>query len=232
MKKIVCLFLAVLFVVAFSVNTNAQKKEKAFKGVITYDVTVNSDEDIDPAIKNMMPKESEMKVSGNKSKTKMVMGGMMEISTVANGENKTVIMLFDMMGQKFYHKFTEEDIKKQQEKDYAAKPEVKLIDETKVIAGYTCKKAEITTTDKENKKTILTIYYSEELGGKEVNFGDDALSEINGVALENEIDLNGIMLKMVAREVKKGGVSETDFLIPTDYQEMTEDQFKNMFGGE
>ena len=34
-----------------------------------------------------------------------------------------------------------------------------------------------------------------------------------------------------AKEVKKGGVKDTDFLQPTDYKEITKDELQKMFGG-
>jgi len=58
---------------------------------------------------------------------------------------------------------------------------------------------------------------------------------LKGVALEFEVVAPKITIKGIAKTVEKGKVKETDFLIPTDYIETTEEalqaEFKALQGG-
>ena len=74
----------------------------------------------------------------------MQMSGMNTI-TITDYTEKSSVSLINMMGQKYAIKQTTAEIEK--ENTAAGTTTVELSDETKVIAGYTCKKAVVTVND-------------------------------------------------------------------------------------
>ena len=152
MKRIVALLLFVAFISMPAVN--AQKKERLFTGHIDFELKY---EGLDPAQETQMPKTISMVFKDHKSKTVLDLG-MYAMNTITDGDNEFILIYLDIMGQKYAYKQLKSEID-EKTKD-ADKPDVKLIDETKQIAGP-CKKAEITSVDEETLESITTtIWYA------------------------------------------------------------------------
>ncbi len=224
-KSILSVFIIAVLLTAFSPTLIAG--EKPFKGTIIYGLTYSGD--IDPASLAQQPKEITVYILGNKIKTEVNQGGAY-ITQIQDGDAKTQIVLLDieMIGKKFVIRKSTEEV----EKELAELPEstIKYIEETKEIAGYTCKKGELITKDDEGEESISTFYYTEELGNKAWNFGTE-YSEVDGAVLEYEEAAGNFSVKFVAKEIKKGKVKETDFLVPSDFEEKTSEELREMFGG-
>lgn len=216
LSKILIAFMAVC--ILGSITVSAQKAAKPFKGQITFSMKYSGD--IDAATAAQQPSVMVMSVLGNLTKTEIVAGPVV-IDIVTNGDNKTSITMFDMMGQKKYYKMTTAEIDAKVAE--GGTPEIKYLDETKVIAGYTCKKAEFITKDEDGKTNTTVVFYCEELGGTEANYGGQ-FTGLKGLPLEYEATQNGVITKISATEVKKGKVKETDFLVPSDYEELTPEE--------
>lgn len=218
----------ILFAIIMSVPTLvlAQKKGKAFSGTIEFELKY---EGMDPAQEAQMPKTITTIIKDNKSKT-ILDAGMYAMNTITDGDNETVLIYLDIMGQKMAYKQTKEELDKAQAE--AVKPTVKLTDETKEIAGYTAKKAEITVIDEETlEENVTIIWYTDEIGvSSKANFASQH-EGIDGFPLETVSKGNDVTQTMTATSVKKGKVKETEFLLPSDAKEMTLEEFKEMFGG-
>jgi GLPGLI family protein len=146
--------------------------------------------------------------------------------TISDGDAKTSITLLDMMGQKIAIQSTPEDI--QSEMDKGPKTNVNITGETKDILGYTCKKAVITF---EGEETEIIVYFTEELGTKELNFDNPQFKDINGVMLEFEMPNEQFSMKFNAVSVEKKNIEDTEFAIPEGYQIKTKEEMQGMFGG-
>lgn len=218
----------ILFAIIMSVPTLvlAQKKGKVFTGTIEYELKY---EGMDPAQEAQMPKAITTIIKENKSKT-ILDAGMYAMNTITDGDNETVLIYLDIMGQKMAYKQTKEEIDKAQEE--GIKPTVKLIDETKEIAGYTAKKAEITVIDEETlEENVTVIWYTNEIGvSSKANFANQH-EGVDGFPLETISKGNDVTQIMTATSVKKGRVKATEFLLPSDAKEMTLEEFKEMFSG-
>lgn len=199
---------------------------KPFEGVITYKISY-PDAKYTEAQMNMFPKVMTVSAKGTKARTEMNVGGGTTVE-ILDYATKSKIALINMMGQKYAIKQTTAEI----EKDNAgqAKGEVNITNETKNIAGYTCKKA-IVTTNEDGVKTTLTVWFTEELGGKEVNFDNPLYKDINGVLLEFSIITPQITMKLSATAVERKTVAAKDFEIPSDYTLTTQEELKSKFGG-
>lgn len=201
-----------------------QAAAKEFKGVITYKITIEGS-GVTDEMKTMMPKTMIMSIKGNKARTEMSMS-MGKTVSISDGDTKTSITLLDMMGQKIAIQSTTEDV--QAEMDKAPKTNVNITGETKDILGYTCKKAVITF---EGEDTEVVVYFTEELGSKELNFDNPQFKDINGVMLEFEMPNEAFSMKFSAVSVEKKNVEDTEFAIPEGYQIKSKEEMKGMFGG-
>ncbi|NLN72720.1 MAG: hypothetical protein GX140_00580 [Bacteroidales bacterium] len=228
MKRIVALLLFVAFISMPAVN--AQKKERLFTGHIDFELKY---EGLDPAQETQMPKTISMVFKDHKSKTVLDLG-MYAMNTITDGDNEFILIYLDIMGQKYAYKQLKSEID-EKTKD-ADKPDVKLIDETKQIAGYACKKAEITSVDEETLESITTtIWYTQELNISPKATFSSNIEGIDGFAMETETILGeGVKQVMTAsnvKVVKPNKVKITEFLMPADAKEMTLEEFIEMFGG-
>jgi GLPGLI family protein len=201
-----------------------QSFAKEFKGVVTFKITVEGS-GVTEEMKNMMPKTMTMMIKGNKSRTEMVMS-MGKTISISDGDTKTTITLMDMMGQKIAIKSTTVEIMA----EIAKSPDVKVdvTSETKDILGYVCKKAVITNPEND---TEIYVYFTEELGTKELNFDNPQFKDINGLMLEFEIPSEMFTMKFTAVSVEKKTVEDSEFTIPEGYQIKTKEEMQGMFGG-
>jgi len=204
----------------FSFQTFANE----FKGVITYKITIEGS-GVTDEMKNMMPKTMIMTIKGNKARSEMIMS-MGKTISISDGGSKTAITLMDMMGQKIAVKSNYEEIMA----DMAKSPEVKVevTSETKDILGYICKKAVITNPKDDIE---IYVYFTEELGAKELNFDNPQFKDINGVMLEFEIPNEMFTMHFTAVSVEKKNVDDSEFTIPEGYQIKTKEEMQGMFGG-
>ncbi|MDQ3192701.1 MAG: DUF4412 domain-containing protein [Bacteroidota bacterium] len=199
----------------------AQKKAP-FEGVITFEITIDSD-DLDPVSKAMLA-DMELKTYLKKEKSRSESDVAMQKSiTISDSKAKTIVTLIDIMGQKFMMKTSSTDMAKKEER--SENIQVTLLDETKVIAGYTCKKAEIRTPDNPNP---ITVYYT-----NDISFPKYAspFRGIDGFPLEYEGDMGGMKTKTTAKSVSIEKVSDAKFVIPEGYQETTMEELQKMFSG-
>jgi GLPGLI family protein len=213
-----------LLIPAFFMLFTLQAAGKDFTGVITYKITLQGS-GITDEMKTMMPKTMIMTIKGNKSHTEMVMG-MGKTVSIANADDKSSITLIDMMGQKIAIQSTYEDI--MEEMDKSPELDVKVTGETKTICGYVCKKAIITHPDEDIE---IFVYFTEELGSKDLNFDNPQFKDINGVMLEFEMPNEQFTMQFIATSVEKKKVDDSMFTIPDGYQIKTKDEMRGMFGG-
>lgn len=209
--------LSLAIVLGTTLMLNAQK----FEGKITYSIEYDEIPEALEAYESMLPKESTITIKENKSKLEQNMAGMGSSSVISDSKANTGVMLINMMGQKVAVKMTKEDI--EAEKKEAPKSKTVLGTETKVIAGYKCKKATVKNAD----GTEVVVWYTDlipTLGGANNKTGGD----IPGFPMEYSVDGgNGMALTMSVSKVSQEKVADSSFEIPAGYEEMTMEEFKN-----
>lgn len=199
---------------------------KPFEGVITYSITYPNSKFTESQLK-MFPKILTVSVKGTKSRTELNTGMGNQVS-INDYSDKTVINLIDMMGQKYAIKKTSQDIEKEIAKEPPAK--VTVTTETKTIAGYSCKKA-VVTTESDGETTTYEVYFTAEIGGKGANFDNPLYKDIDGVMMEFNMKTPQFVMKFSATSVEKKSVDNKDFEIPSDYKLTTEEELKTKLGG-
>ncbi len=217
--SIVVMFLLSAFIFA----GHGKAEAKGFTGVIVYNITYG--DDLDAQTASMMPKTMKLYIKGSKTRMEMSMGMGTNI-TVFDAEKKDGFVLIDMMGQKMAMKMTTGDIENKS-KD-VPDVDVTVTDETKDIAGYTCKKAIVKPKDGSDE---YTVYYTDELGDGMLNWDNPMYKDIDGVMLEFSSAEKQMNMKFTAVKVEKKKISDKDFEIPEEYKVMSMDEFKSMYGG-
>ncbi|PWH85295.1 hypothetical protein [Brumimicrobium oceani] len=168
------------------------------KGKISYDVYLSSD---DPAVAayadQMEGSMLELTFMDGKIRSDMFIGQMMTTTSISHkGQDTTLVLLDGMMG-KIAMKVTENDMDEEQRLAYEDR-EIELIDETKEIMGYTCKKAILTAGDANES----VIWYTDEIMPS-YREGQYLYEEIPGTPLEMYSKWGKMDMKIVAYEFKE-----------------------------
>ncbi|MCD4772576.1 MAG: hypothetical protein K8R41_04220 [Bacteroidales bacterium] len=225
-KAIQAILILSSFLLVFSFQAFAGGKP--FEGKITYEMSFPGS-NFDAATLAAFPKEMNIYIKDNLSKTVMNTG-MGKTINIFNSEEMYSVTLLDIMGQKYAIRSSSDMINEKIGK--GPQSEIEYLDETKVIAGYTCKKAIVTIKDKLiGTESKLTVYYSDEFSHKNINKDNPIFHGINGIMLEYEIDAQGTLMKFTATSVEEKKISKKEFDIPKDYEVTTEDELKSKFGG-
>lgn len=211
-----------ILVISFLLSAIAlvAQNNKSFEGTIIYSISVDG---------NNFPKEIQMMFNGAESHTYIkgnkrrmdINMSMQNTSTIINAETKTAVTLMDLMGQKYLIRSAQEDIKKEE----AAMPEIKYnyTNETKTIAGYKCKKVEV-SMKVNGKDETYSIYVTEEIPYTDYK---NTYKGLKGFPLEYVINQSGMEMTFSAKSVTVGNVSDSKFDIPsTGYTEFTFDEFQ------
>lgn len=198
--------------------TLAQSEE----GKIVYAVEMSSD-DPQMSVAAQMMSGSKFELTFRKGATmaKMDMGAMMSMTTTVNGED-VLILMGGMMGNKAV-KTTKSELIDKEGADMDAT--VELLDETKEVVGYTCKKAIVTDSD-DNQ---IEYWYTEKLK-LTVEGQGNANGLIPGIALAFSIDKRGMTMSYIATSVEDKISNEISFevSIPEGYEEMTMEEMGSL----
>ena len=220
MKKRSLLFV-IIGIIIWAAGCKQTDDKFISEGEIEYEASVL---DQDNSMATMAPNKMLVKFKSNKSCAEMNAGmGLFSASFISDPEKKSFIQLVKILNKKFLLTQDEESIKREN-----ARYELKLIPstETKVIAGYTCKKMEVIPADKNIH--AFDVYYTNEIDIKQPNY-TNPFHEIDGVLMEYQLKKFGLEMRFVARKVKKEIIDEKCFQIPADYKKVSEKEMKMIF---
>lgn len=231
MKNIRIALFGVLILSSLMVFAQKSKRSsKPFIAEITYKIDYVGN--WDPAVLAQQPKELKVYVYGNKMKTVIDLSGMGYITNIQDGDDTTSIALIDIPAYqlKKYIKTTKEKILENLEE---IAPRINYIDSSKEIAGYKVYKAEYIVKDEFGDPITTVVWYSPEINNGKINAAGD-FPGLKGFPMEYITTQNEDSIIFIVGEVKtkKVKIKETDFLIPTDYEELTEEEAKELFGVE
>ena len=229
MKKLTLLFLSASVIITASFTGSSD-----FEGKIVYSIDFTGAK-MPPEAKNMMAgSTATIYIKGDKTRTEMNMG-MQNTISLYDGKANTSVTLMEVMGNKYKIK---QDNSKKDEK----KPDTKMnvTSETKTIAGYKCKKAEVTVTDSKGTSHLANIWFTEEISNhmNTSNENGTQFKDIKGMPLEYEMQAqNGMSMKLTATSVNKETVADSKFTVPDGYkettiEEMQKDMMQKMQGGQ
>ncbi len=178
-------------------------------------------------------------------KTKMELTSMMMTQVSLNDGEKTTTLM-EQMGNKTGWIVTkteaEEEEKEAASKKGKTKPKVEYADEKKMIAGYECSKAIVTTVGKDKKEQKTIVWYTDKIknpstsgaksGRRGGMMGGADLSEIKGFPMETEMSMNnqGMEMKVISTvtEVSTSPIEDKIFTIDTEgYKLMSYKELKD-----
>jgi GLPGLI family protein len=216
MKKI--LFAAAL---AVSLVTGASaQKNTPFEGTITYSISFEGSGLPPEALTMLNGAEAVTFIKGDKRRTDMNMA-IQSTSAIVDTKNRQIVTLMDIMGQKYLIRMNDADIKKEEGKTDIS---IKYTDETKMIAGYKCKKAEVTVKTKEGKEETVNVYYTEEIPSSDVK---SVYKGLKGFPMEYVMNQGGVKMTFSTKSVSKDPVPDSKFEIPAEgYKETTMEDFQ------
>ena len=199
------------------------------EGKVVYEISF-PDMELDQKYQAMMPSESIVYFKDKKSRTEMTVSAGIHTASILDSKSGEIITLTDMMGTKNAMILTEKDQLKSKEKTKDKVkdqfPVITYQNETKVIAGYTCKKVLI-QTDAESKP--IEIYYTDKL--KSVMQINSGWKNFEGFPLEYTLDMEGMKMMMSAKSVTEEKVDDVQFEIPADYKILTVAEMEKMMKG-
>ena len=222
MKK---LLLSLNAAAALMTSTAFAPASKNFEGIVTYDVRMESPSLPPEAIAMMQGSQMKMFIKNEKARVELKMGPTENI-TIVDNKTKTAISLLNVMGNKYM-------LKSNTETNAEAATEIKYVDGTKEIAGYKCKKAQMTVTATDGSKHNFDVYYTEDIpytGGFK-----NSIKGLKGFPMEYGMYAAEYNMTMffTAKSIAKESVSNSKFEVPEGYKETTREQMmKELQGGQ
>ncbi|HEY9116927.1 MAG TPA: DUF4412 domain-containing protein [Roseivirga sp.] len=215
MKKIFGLILSITLLATLA---SFKIVDQPFEGDINFKINyIEVPEDM-KGMESMLPSQLSMTFGEGKAKIQQdVMGGSQIIIT--DDVKKEGDMLMEMMGMKIHVHMTKEELEK--EEADMEKPTVKLLSGEKKILGYTCKRAEVVTSE-----GSMELWYTNEIDAKNKDF-----KEIDGFPLEYTANQGGLKMQFIAASVESRKVDLAEFAVPSGYTTYTLAELSQMFGG-
>jgi GLPGLI family protein len=221
-----CTMRKILLSLGFSFVCTLLSFAQLTEGHISYKIDMTSDDpDMQMAIGMMQGSTLEVYFKDKTTRAEMKMGAIMNITTISNETSGDVLMLMSgMIGHNAIKTTTSELEKENTEKP---KYDVQLVDETKTIEGYACKKAIL--TDEEGNESVF--WYTEEIDISKK--GQSYLNEdVPGFPMQYDLNNNGMKMTMTVSQLEKKldkkSVSLFEMAIPEGYKEMTMEDLKSM----
>ncbi|NLA23829.1 MAG: DUF4412 domain-containing protein [Bacteroidales bacterium] len=214
---------SIVLISLLALNTYAQKAPKPFEGIIKYAIDIEGDE-VDAATRAQLPSEIAVYYKGTKNRVDMVTP-LYSIFTISDTEDGSLTQMFDMMGQQFYVVQTAEQMAELKGEE-TEKPQIEFIDETKRIAGYDCKKAEI-----HNGDDIMEVYYCNDLNIPRDENSQYQVEGIDGILMEYSVEQQGMYMKFSVKEIVKKKQKASLFKVPAEFEKKTMEELGTMFGG-
>ncbi len=196
--------LAVIYFALVSFVINAQ----SFEGKMTIKIEYEEVPEEYEAYISMFPNESQLYVKGKKTRVEQNSMAGSNV-TIMDSETGKGIILVNALGKKTAYEMTTADTKKGDDK----KPVITYVDETKEIAGYKCKKAELKF---EGDDEVTVVWYTEEI--TDVYNQQYSGYGIKGAVMEYTVSANGMVMTMTVASISKETVSDDKFVIPEGYE--------------
>jgi GLPGLI family protein len=150
--------------------------------------------------------------------------GIVTTSLIANFEKKQVVQTLSVMGKKFAVVLDTLGIEKLLAKE--PKNKIVFLNESKMIAGYTCQKAHI---DYEaDSIPDFDVYYTNDIDIRNPNWSSP-FREIKGVLMEFRIKKYGVEMILTAKNVIKNEIKDGHFSITKDYNIISMEEMDKMF---
>lgn len=150
--------------------------------------------------------------------------GVFNTYIITDRSQKKLTQGLKIMGKKYKVEFDQKQI----DEMIALEPNMKiqLTNDSKMIAGYSCKKAICTFPD--TTLPSLEIFYTNDIKQEKPNWYS-TYKEIDGVLMEFYIKRYGIQMKLTAKNVLKDPVESSIFKLEGDYKSISVAEMDSYF---
>lgn len=224
MKKII-LFITAVALSSLPFGCSNSKGGKGLtEGIIEYKAAA-----VDPSssLASFAPSKMTIKFKEDKSRVELSAAmGLFSTAFISDPHEKKLTQMIKLLNKKYVHIADEKEIA--QDNAIANDMIIEETNETKLIAGYNCKKAIVKFKD--NKKPEFSIYYTDEISIADPNWSNPFYS-INGVLMEYQMERHGLELRFEAQSVKKAEVEEEEFVRSKEYQVISRQEMEDLLAG-
>lgn len=217
MQRYLKLFIYLCLPILFAGKCENIAQEGLTQGVITYDISYPRPIE-DKWMEKLMPSEMEMRFKNDKINTELTFGlGMIKIGYITNTKDRHLHELLKFMrNRNVSHRG-----QKQVDDLINQIPEhtIKLLPDTKSIAGLLCHKAEVKVKSPLEPYTY-DLWYTKEIKLKDPNWCTPFKS-IPGVLMEYRVERFNVIMHFTAVDISSEELNETEFLVPKKYKEIS-----------
>lgn len=210
--------LAALLIVTIGFTGCKNSTSNSFEGVIEYTITYNSLSAQTQPYVDLLPKQKTVYVSGAFAREDKPFGDGMQ-SVIIDTNKDYRMMLISMNGKKARVDMGKEYYAKM-DATYG-KDSITYIDEEKIIAGFTCKKA-IAKNYRTGEES--TIYYTTEIP----YWGDKTYDGLKGFPLYYKASTGDMEFTVEAKKVETKELPESTFTQTDGYEKVTMDELQLM----
>lgn len=211
------LFFVILTVITSGCDTGIFDK-RICEGVIEFQVTYPQ-LDPDDMLAGLMPDAMTMKFKDNVFNSELSAGmGMFKTNFICNSNAYTLTNSVKLVKEKFASVIPKKEVEKLNKKY----DNVSIIhmDETKVIAGFKCKKALLIFEDIDIGDVY--VFYTDDIKFKDPNWSTP-FKDIDGILLEYQMERFDIKMHFTAINVKEQKLDDSDFILPEDYEHISQE---------
>ena len=190
------------------------------EGVIEYDAEVI---DESHPMAQLAPGSMTLRFKNDMYVAEMSTMGFFTTHFLADPKKKNLIEMVKVLDVKNAYIEDEKALAKENE---AYKLNFKETKETKIIAGYKCKKLIASkVSDPEDK---FVVYYTDEFNVKTPNFSNP-YSGIHGMLMEYRLKKFGLEMCFRAKSVRKEDIPDSEFELPPYYKIVTKEEMEAFF---
>jgi hypothetical protein len=194
------------------------------EGTIEYKIVVL--DSANPMAK-MAPDKMTVKFKNNEEYAELIAGmGLFETSFINDGTAKKVTQMVRMLNKKWAYIADTAAITK--ELDHDVQFTITETGETKVIAGYTCKKA--IAKSKDGKTPDIDLYYTNDIKMDQPNWATP-FKDIEGVLMQYRLAKYGFYMEFTADKVEPDKIDDSTFKLPADYKLISKQQIDDLYKG-
>jgi GLPGLI family protein len=214
------IYLSIAFITCFNISPVwAQKKVSEL--TLVYDVVVTTDSPEPKMADAFDGSSATVYIKGAMSRSEMV-SALASFTTIHDARTGASVLLQEVSGQKLLIRLNADNWKEKNKRyDGIVFTDTK---ETKVILGYTCKKAIAEMKD----GTTFTVFYTDEIipDNQEYNY---QFKNLKGLPLEYERSMKKFKMKYTVSKIDINPVPVSRFDIPQNgYREMTYEESRKL----
>ncbi len=220
LKRSIFFLLVSLSLICFSCGGSRKSENVITEGVIEYKASVINE---NHPLASFAPSSASVKIKNDKWILEMSTMGIFNIYFSCNLENKTLSQMIKYMDIK--NACIENDSMLIEENN-KYKLTFKETNETKMIAGYKCKK--VIATKASDPSVVFDVYYTPDIGSENSN-ELTPYKELKGMPLDYRVLRLGLEMHFVATSVKGEEIKDSDFDVPSYYKILNRPEFDKEF---